>query len=187
MAAHVLSRVVVEGENKLNSDPNLEDAMPEGEGNLAERASVMAFEAAMAAGFTDTFQWSGKETILLVEDEALVRKAAGEVLQSAGYRVLMAENAAEALEAFRKHEPVDLLLADVVMPGISGCELAQKFFVLCPQARIMLMSGYAEQLTLHQLSPYSKQYLAKPFSISTLLKRVREVLDSNPFDFGASA
>jgi two-component system cell cycle sensor histidine kinase/response regulator CckA len=82
---------------------------------------------------------------------------------------------------------VDLLLADVVMPGISGHELAQQFFVLYPQVRIVLMSGYMEQLALCQLSPYRKEYLAKPFSIATLLQRVREVLDRDPFDFGASA
>jgi len=75
----------------------------------------------------------------------------------------------------------------VVLPGPSGHELAAEFLVLCPQVRILLMSGYAEQLTLCELSPYRKNYLAKPFSISTLLQRVRQVLDRTPFDFGASA
>jgi CheY-like chemotaxis protein len=174
--------------NKLNSQANVEEAAPEGGEKLSELPSTFVFEAAIAAGLVNTCQWGGKETILLVEDEALVRKATGEALQSAGYRVVIADSATQALEAYRESsEPVDLLLADVVMPGISGRELAQKFFFLCPHIRIILMSGYVEQLTLCELSPYRKEYLAKPFSISTLLQRVREVLDRDPFDFGASA
>jgi two-component system cell cycle sensor histidine kinase/response regulator CckA len=157
--------------------------MPEGEGNLATLAPIFALEATMAA---DTCLWQGNETILLVEDEALVRKAASEVLQSAGYRVVLAESATQALEVYRESSgPVDLLLADIVMPGISGHELAQQFFVLSPHIRIMLMSGYVDQFALRKLSPYRK--LAKPFSTSTLLRRVREVLDGNPSDFGAPA
>jgi two-component system, cell cycle sensor histidine kinase and response regulator CckA len=175
-------------ETKLNFHARAEDATPEGAENLSELVSAFSWEAAIAAGLPDTCARGGKETILLVEDEALVRKATGEVLQSAGYKVVIAESAAQALEAYRESPvPVDLLLADVVMPGISGHELAQQFFVLYPQVRIVLMSGYMEQLALCQLSPYRKEYLAKPFSIATLLQRVREVLDRDPFDFGASA
>jgi two-component system, cell cycle sensor histidine kinase and response regulator CckA len=176
------------GETKLTFHARAEDATPEGAENLSELVSAFSWEAAIAAGLPDTCARGGKETILLVEDEALVRKATGEVLQSAGYKVVIAESAAQALEAYRESlVPVDLLLADVVMPGISGHELAQKFFLLYPQVRIVLMSGYMEQLALCQLSPYRTEYLAKPFSIATLLQRVREVLDRNPFDFGASA
>jgi len=80
-----------------------------------------------------------------------------------------------------------LLLADLVMPGISGHELANELVALYPHVRVLLMSGYAEQLALCQLSSYGKKYLAKPFSIPTLLRRVREVLDAGPFDCGARA
>ncbi len=124
----------------------------------------------------------GPETILLVEDEAFVRQAAAEALESAGYRLLIAGSAAEALEAYPKRfRPVDLLLADVVMPGMSGHELAAKFKGLSPSTRILLMSGYAEQMAACQPSRYSKKWLAKPFSIHTLLREVREALDTNPF------
>lgn len=172
----------------MNSPGSFEDATPEGAENLSEPASVFSFGAAMASGLSDTCQWRGKEAILLVEDEALVRKATAEVLQSAGYQVFIADNAAHALEIYRESsKPVDLLLTDVVMPGVSGRELAQTFSLLCPQVRIMLMSGYMEQLRLFRIASYRKEYLAKPFSVSTLLQRVREVLDKNPFDFGTAA
>jgi CheY-like chemotaxis protein len=121
------------------------------------------------------------ETILLVEDEAFVRKVTAEVLESAGYRLVIAGDSREAL-AYRGHlAPVDLLLADVIMPGMSGCELAAELTSFYPSTRVLLMSGYAEQLTVRELPSYGLEYLAKPFSIHTLLSRVREVLDK-PLD-----
>jgi len=68
-------------------------------------------------------------------------------------------------------------------PESAATNWQQKFFVSYPQVRIVLMSGYMEQLALCQLSPYRTEYLAKPFSIATLLQRVREALDRNPFRF----
>jgi CheY-like chemotaxis protein len=132
--------------------------------------------------------WGGPETILLVEDEGFVRRVTAEVLESAGYKLVIARSGAEALDAYRQlSKPVDLLLADVVMPGMSGCDLAAEFESLCPRARVLLMSGYAGQLASCQVSTYGKTYLAKPFSVQMLLKRVREVLDTNPDDWGALA
>jgi two-component system cell cycle sensor histidine kinase/response regulator CckA len=122
--------------------------------------------------------WGGRETILLVEDEAFVRKVTAEVLESAGYRLVIAGSATEALKAcggcFR---PLDLVFADVVMPGMNGRELAVELTSLYPSARVLLMSGCAQQLGGGELSCYGEEYLAKPFSIRTLLSRVREVLD----------
>jgi DNA-binding NtrC family response regulator len=82
---------------------------------------------------------------------------------------------------------VDLLLADVVLPGANGHQLANEFAGLCPRVRVLLMSGYAEQLALCELSPYRVHCLAKPFSRHTLLRRVRQVLDTSPADSGAPA
>jgi len=150
--------------------------------------SASAAETMLGATFSTASQWGGAETILLVEDEAFVRKVTAEVLESAGYKLVIASSAAEALDAHRRYAaPVDLLLADVVMPGMSGRELAREFESLYPDTRVLLMSGYAEQLALCASSPYGKTYLAKPFSIRTLLHGVREVLDTNPLDLGARA
>jgi CheY-like chemotaxis protein len=175
-------------DGQSDSPASGEPSRVERETNLLGLASLVSFDATIAIGATETCQWVGSETILLVEDEALVRRAIQEALQSAGYRVIAAENTDHALRLY--HEclvPIDLLLSDVVMPGISGHELAQSLFALCPHVRIMLMSGYVGQLALCELSPFQEEYLAKPFSISTLLRRIREALDRDPIDFAASA
>jgi two-component system cell cycle sensor histidine kinase/response regulator CckA len=127
-----------------------------------------------SAMLAETGQPGGSKTILLVEDERFVRQVAAEVLESAGYRLVIAGSGVEAREAYRRCGPVDLLLADVVMPGLNGRELAAEFESLYPHAGVLLMSGYAEQLA----SSNQKNCLAKPFSTDTLLKRVREVLES---------
>ena len=151
-------------------------------------AAAMLCETAPSASFAESEPRGGPETILLVEDEGFVRKVTAEILELAGYKLVIAGNASEALETYRQlSAPVDLLLADVVMPGMSGRDLAAEFESLCPHARVLLMSGYAGQLASYHLSPYGKTYLAKPFSERMLLKKVREVLDANPFDQGALA
>ena len=140
------------------------------------------------AAFVEPAPWGGPETILLVEDEGFVRKVTAAVLESAGYNLVIARSAAEALDAHhRLSAPIDLLLADVVMPGMSGCDLAAEFQGLRPRIRVLLMSGYTVQLAWCHLSPYAKTYLAKPFSVRVLLRKVREVLDANPCDWGALA
>ena len=172
----------------MNFQAGAENVSPEGDANLLDAQSVIAFDALSSAIQVDPILCRGKETILLVEDAALVRKATAEALQSAGYRVLIAENATQALDAYHCYShSVDLLLTDVVMSGMCGRELAQTLFALSPELRIMLMSGYAEQLALCKLSPYRTEYLPKPFSAPTLLRRVRQVLDQNPLDFGPPA
>lgn len=139
------------------------------------------------SAFAEAGEWSGPETILLVEDEPFVRTATAEVLDSAGYRLMITGSAAEALEAYRRCSwPVDLLLCDIVMPGMNGRELAVELENFDPCARILLMSGYAEQLARCESSAGGRQYLAKPFSIPMLLRRVRDVLDQ-PVDSGGRA
>jgi CheY-like chemotaxis protein len=129
----------------------------------------------------------GPETILLVEDEAFVRKVTAEVLESAGYRLVVAAGAGEALAYRGRLAPPDLLLVDVIMPGMSGRELAVELTSFYPSARVLLMSGYAEQLTDHELHSCGAEYLAKPFSIRTLLGRVRAVLDKPVVSEGCSS
>lgn len=156
--------------------------------NAPDIASVAAADAMIRAPFSEEGQAGGAETILLVEDEEFVRKVTGEVLESAGYRLVSARCATEALEAQRTcPEPVDLLLADLVLPGTSGHQLAHEFAGLCPHARILLMSGYAEQLALGGLSAHGRECMAKPFSTRTLLRRVRQALDKYPVNSIAPA
>ncbi len=142
-------------------------------------------ETTAAVAFATTRQ-GGPETILLVEDEAFVRKVTAEVLESAGYRLVIAGSAAEALAYRGRLAPLDLLLADVIMPGMSGRDLAVELTSFYPSTRVLLMSGYAEQLTDRTLPSNGRKYLAKPFSIHVLLRRVREVLDE-PVESGRSS
>jgi two-component system cell cycle sensor histidine kinase/response regulator CckA len=165
----------------------IEPEANQGDGtSLPEFASSFPLEALIGAASADHCLSVRQETILLVEDEAFVRKVTAEVLESAGYRVLPACAASEALEAKGNDlEFVDLLLTDVVMPGLSGHELAAEFRALHPQTRVLLMSGYTEQLALSATSRID--YLAKPFSTSALLRRVRQVLDAGPSTFEVRA
>ena len=173
----------------MNSDETVAVAAQiDREENAPDIASVAAADALIPAAFSEEGQAGGAETILLVEDEEFVRKVTSEVLESAGYRLVSARCAAEALEAQRTcSEPVDLLLADLVLPGTSGHQLAHEFAGLCPHARILLMSGYAEQLALGGLSAHGRECLAKPFSTRSLLRRVRQALDKYPVDLRAPA
>jgi CheY-like chemotaxis protein len=138
------------------------------------------FEGRPAIGttFSEVGNLGGSETILLVEDELFVRNVTTEVLKSAGYGVLVAASAAQALLADRKHvKPVQLLLTDVVMPSMNGCELAVEFGRLHPGIKVLLMSGYAEQLSRCELFLSTYACLAKPFTACALLKKMRQVLD----------
>ena len=154
---------------------------PENEAEIPHPfGSMVSCAPLLEAAFASIGQQSGSETILFVEDEAFVRRVAAEVLESAGYRVVVAASASEALQAYRGTEPVDLLVADVVLPDMSGRELAVRVETSLPSARILLMSGYPEQLALCELSAHHRKYLAKPFSLHSLLRSVREALDMAP-------
>lgn len=119
---------------------------------------------------------SGAETILFVEDEAFVREVTSEVLRSAGYRVLTAKNAAEATRFYEaRGDEVELLLSDVVLPGESGRALAGRLRRQNPGLKVLLVTGYAEQMGLRDAMQV--ECLAKPFSIEVLLGRVRQLLD----------
>ena len=121
------------------------------------------------------------ETILLVEDETFVREITCQVLESAGYRVLQAGNAEEALWTFCRHEgPVHLLLADVVMPGKTGPALAAELGALAPEMKTILTSGYGDNVILDDVGHDPRvSYLPKPYSVQSLTGKVRSVLDEN--------
>ncbi len=121
----------------------------------------------------------GHETVLLVEDEQIVRDLAVRVLREAGYRILPAARGDEALAIARQHgAPIDLLVTDVVMPGMNGRDLALALMAERPGLAVLYMSGYNEELTEpHGVLPSGRQFLAKPFTPQTLVGRVRELLD----------
>ncbi|GGK02239.1 histidine kinase [Pilimelia anulata] len=120
------------------------------------------------------------ETILLVEDEAALRGVAARTLRSAGYEVLLAADGRSALEEARQHPgPIQLLVSDVVMPGMQGRELAARLEVSRPGTRVLYVSGYARPVLASRGTLEGDQVLlAKPFSRDELLRAVRLRLDA---------
>jgi signal transduction histidine kinase len=125
----------------------------------------------------------GTGTILLVEDEGALRRLLRETLEESGYEVLEAEDGGRALEIGEGYTgQIDLLITDVVMPGISGHECAQKFKELYPEVRILYISGYTDDVLLrHGVLEEGFSYIQKPFTPATLIPRIKKLLDSEPF------
>jgi len=122
----------------------------------------------------------GSETLLLVEDEQGVRELARDILQAAGYTVLEASYGSEALQICRRYPgPMHLLLTDVVMPHMSGRQLAERLAPLYPEMKVLYMSGYTDNAVVHHgvLDP-GTAYLQKPFTPDSLARKVREILDA---------
>jgi CheY-like chemotaxis protein len=124
------------------------------------------------------------ETILVVDDEAQVRTLARDILLGAGYRVLEAEGGEQALRVAEDHPgAIHILLTDIMMPGINGKELADRFVVARPDAKAIFMSGRAAEVISDAgvLIPVDA-FLAKPFTVERLLNKVRERLEyRSPF------
>jgi PAS domain S-box-containing protein len=119
------------------------------------------------------------ETLLVVEDESALRDVAGRILSGAGYRVLAADGGPQALELAARHDgAIDLLVSDVVMPGMLGKELAERLVHVRPGTRVLYMSGYAQPVLAAQgtLDP-GVALLEKPFTAADLLSAVRRRLD----------
>jgi CheY-like chemotaxis protein len=122
----------------------------------------------------------GREAILLVEDDEALQRVTRRVLGAVGYHVLTAQNAADALRILaRSEEKIDLLLTDVVMPGMSGVDLASRALRERPTLRVLYTSGYAENEALRRgIADGRMPFLAKPYSVIELTRRIREVLDA---------
>jgi CheY-like chemotaxis protein len=123
--------------------------------------------------------FKGTETILLVEDEEGVRELARDILQGHGYTVLEARNGGEALLACERHQgPIPLLLTDVVMPQMSGRQLAERLAPLHPEMKVLYMSGYTDDAVIrHGVRDAGIAFLQKPFTPATVSRAVRELLD----------
>jgi len=138
-------------------------------------------EVAEAAGHVQVRQAQngGSETVLLVEDEESVRQLVRETLEAQGYKILEAENGEEALQIANTHSDIDMLITDVVMPGMGGRELSARLCASHPHTKLLYLSGYTEDAIVHEgvLEP-GTAFLQKPFTLQTLTRKVREVLGS---------
>jgi DNA-binding response OmpR family regulator len=114
-----------------------------------------------------------------VEDEESLRSIVREILEANGYTVIEARNAGHALEIAEGHPaPIHLLMTDVVMPGMSGSELAVRLAASHAETRVLYMSGYTDDaVVLHGVLAAEVAFLQKPFTAEALVRKVREVLD----------
>jgi len=129
----------------------------------------------------------GHETLLLVEDEEAVRKMVLATLQRAGYNVLVAASGPEALDIMHAHQgPIDLMITDMVMPKMSGRELARRLAEERPRTGVLFISGYPDQTFYSNDENEAPPFLQKPFAPSDLTSKVREMLDAIKGGNGAS-
>jgi signal transduction histidine kinase len=132
-------------------------------------------------GIADDFELlQGTETVLLVEDEEVVREMATEILRDSGYHVLEASHGHEAMILGRQHSGViHLMLTDVVMPQMSGRELAEQLTPLRRDMKVLYMSGYTDDAIVHHgVLEEGTAFIGKPFTPSALARKVREILDA---------
>ena len=159
----------------VDSEPNwgtiFNIYLPEAEGTIKKTSPQLITPSAS----------QGTETILLVEDEAGVRQVTYRFLEKRGYTVLQASHAEEALQVCQQHEgEIDLLITDVMMPDITGPELAEQLVQLYPTLKVLYISGYADDILESYQSQHTKPIiLDKPFSSDTLVNKVREVLEGS--------
>ncbi len=123
----------------------------------------------------------GSETVLLVEDEDVVRGLTRQILEQAGYEVVESARGKEAIRLYTESDrSIDLLLTDVVMPETSGKEVADQLTALKPGLKVLFMSGYTDEAIVHHgVLDSNIQFIQKPFTPAALARKVREVLDSN--------
>lgn len=119
-----------------------------------------------------------RETILLVDDEETVLRFSARVLTKEGFRVLSARSGQEARDAAQAgDDAIDLLVTDVMMPGMNGCQLAEVLLARRPSLRVLFMSGYAEEVLVTNVGLVpGAAFLSKPFKPSVLVTKVRGVL-----------
>ena len=162
------------GSIEVYSEPSLGTSfkiyLPRVDAKLEERA-VVAEEIVVG----------GKETVLVAEDEQLIRTMVRTILEDSGYKVLTASDGHAALQLAKEYEgPIDLLVTDVVMPELGGRRLAERMLEVRPGTRVLYVSGYTDDaILLHGVLTRNMAFLPKPFAPRNLLARVRELLDES--------
>jgi CheY-like chemotaxis protein len=166
-----------EGWLEVNSEPgkgSTFDVFLPASGKVPDLVEEEAVAAAPVAG--------GSETILIVEDEPVLRSMARDILEECGYRILEASSGREALDVWTQHaKEIDLLLTDMVMPdGISGADLVEKLLASRPRLKIVFTSGYtADAVNQEMLTRSGASFLSKPYAQAELARAVRNCLDQN--------
>jgi CheY-like chemotaxis protein len=139
---------------------------------------VSAVEAAREAPPSTVQASQGAHTVLVVEDADALRELTRRLLMRQGYEVHVAAGADEALALMSEHSEIDVLLTDVVMPGISGPQLSAQILARRPDVRVVYMSGYTEEAIVHRgLVDSEIDFVQKPFNAETLGRKIREALD----------
>jgi two-component system cell cycle sensor histidine kinase/response regulator CckA len=152
----------------------------QGKGSVFTVYLPVCREDAEAAAQAEAFGMPrGTETVLIAEDDDAIRKLLADILDPLGYRVITARSGAEALRlAETTGRGVDILLTDVVMPGMSGKELAQMFQAIDPGIKVLFMSGYTEEVIIrHGVERTGVAFIQKPLIPNKLVRKLREVLD----------
>ncbi|MBC7901395.1 MAG: PAS domain S-box protein [Saprospiraceae bacterium] len=141
---------------------------------VLEDADSAAIEETAREGY------SGTETILLVEDEEVVRNLSRQILERCGFKVIEAENGIAALAMYERDNPkIDMLLTDVVMPEMGGRQLAEELQRKMPDLRVLFTSGYTDDaIVRHGILDTGANFIQKPFTPDDLARKVRELLDS---------
>jgi len=123
---------------------------------------------------------TGNETILLVDDEQIIIDVARDMLEILGYKVLVAQHGQEAIDIYsRQKDEIDLVIQDVVMPGMNGADIFRAFKEINPKVKVILASGYVMNTQISTVMEQGcRAFMPKPFRLEDLSAKVREVLDA---------
>jgi CheY-like chemotaxis protein len=121
----------------------------------------------------------GSETILLVDDEDVIRELGENILGSLGYTVLLASDGDQALKTFEEYRnDIDLVILDLVMPGMDGKETCTRLKDLSPEVKVLISSGYSKEMQQQGLPGDGVRFIQKPFKIADLSQAIREAIDT---------
>jgi len=172
MGLAVVHGIVEQAGGRIDVDSEL------GKGTTMRVCFPIATAKAEAAREVHVTVQNGAETILVVDDDDYVRRSAARALRTRGYTVVEANDGPTALVALGRH-PIDLLLTDIVMPGMDGRELAEATHIARPRARVLYMSGYTDDAVVrHGVEQREVALIEKPFRVDALAGKIREVLDA---------